>query len=862
MAVIELKNILEKCDIYLDEHLISKEPILRSFWDFLSGESSKQENKGSIVLHLGSVCFDAIALVWATFAVILGNSTDVEKIVRSIRKGGQVLYRGERGEFKGIEIDSTGKEWAIIWQGNRGTRKVGRKSWGMIVPYQGNSKRYDGRGIRTKNMNREIFLSEVLECDKMDIPSITDSSVIFVMDRHRAERFLNGIEIKYGGIQIRILDLVTASYFTENNEYPYGGNAGKNEAMIKFTSKISTGLDMTYESDGNNHLGMFVCGNSIIENGITEIPMLMNRESLHFSVLSGGMDISCDKELLSQYQEAGVFACTKDRLSVYGHSQDVNNILTRELKRQVNAVMHQKIFTEIFSGYISWEKYKEFKTSLALIKQDIIDENEKSEIIISAWSLMNLFMTAPFLLGEMEEEIQTGKIGVDFPMKRMTDLENKLERLPQHLISTGKIIQDVLETLYYARCEHSVKRDYIISYLNENYHKKIAIVVPKAYYADILRDCVFKNCNKELKNVEIVSATRFDGTRTYDAILIVGSFYHKKFDMFRCLAAPQIIALLYDSEAIVFQAKKKRGIDREHILNNRQGVTNTEYSESEITLTNAGEEVFKIDEEIIRYNEEIITTKFDTAVRHGNYDLSTPFADVSTLVRFENGEGAMLTKRYEAYVLNSEKGEVEQKKADQLKAGDNLVFLNRDNDTRDIVDYILNELISSKKLSPQMIKFHSMSNQWKTDLANYISRTGESPARIAKKMIANGVKVQPGTIICWLDEDTHTVGPRNIESLEQIALLTENTDMFDHANDYFEACRQVRKLRISILKELGAAIIRTIEGENINAGLIPSEIHKKLDTMAMVLRIDSIVKTTRTVPAYLTNRPLDLEGGL
>ena len=124
---------------------------------------------------------------------------------------------------------------------------------------------------------------------------MTDASVIIVMDRQRANRCMDGLVLQTGKLKIRIQDLVTASYFTEGNEYPYGGNAGKNEAMIKFASKISVGLDMTWESDGNEYLGMFVCGNGLIERGITELPQVMIRESVGFSVVSGGMDLPVRK---------------------------------------------------------------------------------------------------------------------------------------------------------------------------------------------------------------------------------------------------------------------------------------------------------------------------------------------------------------------------------------------------------------------------------------------------------------------------------------------------------------------------------------------------------------------------------------
>ena len=109
-----LNRCLEKCDICLDGRLISRELILRSFLKFLSREAEKTENSGSIVLHLGSPCFDAIAIVWAAFAVIMGSNTSVEDIVRTIPIGDKVLYGKERGEFKGIEVDSDGKEWRCV----------------------------------------------------------------------------------------------------------------------------------------------------------------------------------------------------------------------------------------------------------------------------------------------------------------------------------------------------------------------------------------------------------------------------------------------------------------------------------------------------------------------------------------------------------------------------------------------------------------------------------------------------------------------------------------------------------------------------------------------------------------------------
>lgn len=319
---------------------------------------------------------------------------------------------------------------------------------------------------------------------------------------------------------------------------------------------------------------------------------------------------------------------------------------------------------------------------------------------------------------------------------------------------------------------------------------------------------------------------------------------------------------MYKAESMVFRLAERKSQSREHLFNSRQRVSDELSEDIAENISNGDiEEIERVDDEIAVYVDEIVESKFDTVIRRERENGTVPLTEVSTLIRFDDGEGAMLSSHYEAYVLNDEKGEVEKKKVDALKIGDSLIFLNRDDDTRDIVDYVLKELIREKRISPKTVQDYEMSRRWKNDLSEYMEKTGYSPKRIADIMKANGVRVQKASIINWLDDDAHIVAPQTVESLEQIALLTDDTDMFDHVNEYFDACRRIRKVRKNILKELGTAIIRQLEGQETSGTLIPLEIRKHLDTLAVVLRIENIVQTNRSEPSYLTNRPLDLEGG-
>lgn len=56
-------------------------------------------------------------------------------------------------------------------------------------------------------------------------------------------------------------------------------------------------------------------------------------------------------------------------------------------------------------------------------------------------------------------------------------------------------------------------------------------------------------------------------------------------------------------------------------------------------------------------------------------------------------------------------------------------------------------------------------------LIDYMKQTGSSAKAIADEMISNGVSVQEITIRGWLDEESHTVRPQKLDSIQQIALI-------------------------------------------------------------------------------------------
>ena len=85
------------------------------------------------------------------------------------------------------------------------------------------------------------------------------------------------------------------------------------------------------------------------------------------------------------------------------------------------------------------------------------------------YSLMNLFMTAPFSVREMEEAVKEGKIRgeVGQPHVRLEELEEKLKELPINLAEAAGKIADSLETAYYAGYDDPPKRRFLREYIEK-----------------------------------------------------------------------------------------------------------------------------------------------------------------------------------------------------------------------------------------------------------------------------------------------------------------------------------------------------------------------------------------------------------
>jgi len=169
---------------------------------------------------------------------------------------------------------------------------------------------------------------------------------------------------------------------------------------------------------------------------------------------------------------------------------------------------------------------------------------------------------------------------------------------------------------------------------------------------------------------------------------------------------------------------------------------------------------------------------------------------------------------------------------------------------------VLMQMITDGKVKDDIAIAYEMSKEWKRALYSYKTEKDLSTKELASRLTRNGKNVSDTTIRNWFDEDSHTVGPREEDSIKQIGELTGNEQLVSRSKDYFDACHKIRLVRMKILSQVGLAIINKLSGNAIKDVEISKDIYDRIDDLAVVLQIERLTPINKVVPTNITNRPI------
>jgi len=873
----------EKCDIFFEDLLISKELIIKSYADFLSSLLLDDKPSVSLALHTGSVCFEVMSILFAAIVsiAITLDQGDAEEIVDSLNIGEMVLYGRKRREryvwcgfadkyYAPTSLKSK-RYYGVLKQPTKNTKDkeyIPKQYWHLITPYDGKSQLTDGRGIKVNSSNRNNFISYLFGVNEMNIPSVSNISTVIVATRGLFERISKGLRIVYGEEKsIGLLDMVTASYFSDSGEdYQFGSNPSKTEPLLKVTSKISTARDLVLDKQGNKTIGLVVIGDNAVSKGCFELYELLHNNVFKFTHIAAGIDSGFAESFLDSQTNISVFACTKEFLLRNSLPPLEKNTLTIELGKQIDNIIDNFISTIVVDIDCTWEDYRYAKEALYSIKQSNWNENEKNCFLIAAYSLLNLFLNAVFPIEKLEKAIAGGEIlaGIVSPAVRIRELENLAKNAAEPVKKWCEYIVTFFEYLYQSLMTDCPKRDSLLQYIRSNARRgKVVVVVPKTFYVDIIRD----DDALKIDNVNVVSASRFDNENIYDEVIVVGDIWSKRFNPLKCKASANITVLLYKCETRLFEHKICKAKIFENKLNDRIGVLDDFCDDTDLQFdwqVNKDEgfidNFVRKNEDLERYIDRISTF----AVREymlkkvSGITGGTQTAEVTAIGKFLNGEQILFSKLYRAVVFDPAKGIVYEVDVEDLEVGDQLIIFKRDGYTRNTVDWIIENLQKSGRLGHDVVEAIKKAKYWKKVLKDYKIIHGLSYRDIAKMLQKLGSEIQEVTVRQWLIEESHVVGPRDEDTLLRIAELTRDSRLLANTHDYFEACRIVRRYRKKILDLIGKVIVDKLCGNRPAIDSVLEIVYDNVENLSEILELDtiSLLDEPMMVPVNLINKPI------
>lgn len=866
MVISNLQEMLiGKCEIYYGAALISREKIIEEYAKFFSETVTVKAHTVSFALHTGSKCFNFISVVIAALACFIHSIASNDDVIANLYPGDIVMYRNKRCRWISPECEFKGETYMVLEQDGKGKngnlkQYVPIKNKYLIKPYYGTSKTTDGRGVRKKKSSREDFLSYVFDTSIEEVPSVTETAVVIVANRSDFWEIYKNIRIVYAeNKHVMLHDIVPAAYYTSGGEeYQYGGNPTKAEPVLKVVGNTTNARDIVLNKNSNRVIGLLVTKVDSLTENSSELADLLRRKSLRFIHVTTPIKAEICEKILDMYEDAEVFACTKDYLTKNAKRIKSENSFTLELQRQVLNIMNNTVSRMLVFGGWSWETYKQIKQELSIIRKSNWTDEIRDNFLLSAYRLLNLFTTANFTMEKLETMVEQGRLNpmVKSPKDQISDLRSMAEKVGM-MEDRCIFVVDAIEKKYNELRYHSPKEERMYAYLEQHKDDKIAMVVPKAYYSDVVSINTYKN-------VVCVTANQFNADMVYDAILVVGDIVGKKFDPLQCRSARMVDILLYECEEKTFCSRKKKQDRFEQKLNAKIGKMRGETVD--ILPLDAENDVEIVDEDLVQEFhdlEEYIEGIGSFDIRKlmsgvTTLDANATVSEVKYIGTFVTGEQIFFSKNYSAVVFDYENGTVIETAVDKLIPGNILVFSRRDNYTRNIVDDIYEKLNLSGKLSPEIIDASEKAFYWKKVLKEYKEERRFTYRSIAQQLRTVGCSIQEVTVRQWLVEESHIVGPRDMKTMEAIAKISQDSNLLRDAKGYFEACRIVRHERRSILDLIEKAINDKLSGHISSENGILKIVYDNVDNLSQMYELEYVseLDNSANININLVNRPI------
>lgn len=843
-----LKDVIDSCDIYINKELISQENVIEIEKEFLAESFESEKHSKSIFLHTGSLCYDAVVLVLSVLVDIIYDDIDIDDYIDSFEIGMRVEYKGNHYKYIGSENELYVLE--EMKANVSGVRKIPKKQFNKVIPYYGNAKKGNMQGIKKDQSRRREFLKDIVGKTENEIIAIPRTSIVMYMDESKLDYLLENIVLEFPNKRkFKLLELVTVSYYTDNNEKRKRGNPHNNDPAIKVTSSMEKARELVIEKSDNRVIGFISLKNDCYKRYASDFENLFNRRKLMFSWLCVKIEKDSWLEMIIENHgdKINILSYTKRFLNKYNVDNIENNNICKTLSEEVLIAKQRTVEEIVVDGGVKWEDYKKIKIKIKFILDNGTSEEAK---IFSRWAyyMLKLFNNAYL---KLDSEVIENSI-IEYKEKIL-----KFESLVKK--SAEDVIEYIADT-YLNFKEDNLKGEKIKSDIIRGLYKNVLFVTQPGRNISEFKDFL-RSTQANKYSVITESNVKNHSAIKQSCVVFMSLMNYDNVNPFDYISSRKTLIYVYDSQVKLLHKVKKdyqkyiNELDManpyEIVIDDIQDAQNAEEEELGFLEEKQNEEI-----QNILMKDFIITEQyrakhyFDSKKNNNNNGL-----EAFRYGYFLSGENIIFTKGYIAYVLDEEKEAVVEKKVDDLEVGDQILFTSNDNETKDIVEELLLDIVKrdiSTKQNYEKVKY------WKNKLESFRNDNELTYEELKIMFAKEGKKIAAQTIRQWLDRQSHILGPDIEETYLVIGKVVGDEEIVNRYIEYFNATATIRSIRRELLKVIKQVVVADMNGIDYSGGGLFHESINKIRNIAEIKvlnKIDTIDKFI--VPANRANRPLD-----
>lgn len=228
----------------------------------------------------------------------------------------------------------------------------------------------------------------------------------------------------------------------------------------------------------------------------------------------------------------------------------------------------------------------------------------------------------------------------------------------------------------------------------------------------------------------------------------------------------------------------------------------------------------------------------------------------------QEGYCSYFTEFYKADVFDTTTHTVVEKDAKSLKSGEYLIFLeNTTAQGKDIVMYILEDLIKNTSLKNNYQSHYEKFYKWKKALGKYLEEPRHSLKRLVGELKKQKVILSEQAVYQWVLEG-RTIAPQTRKSFIALLNILGDIELIQQGETLYTSSIMIRQLHTKVKKILEVVLLNDGDCKNFHSEQVDRIIFKHIkenNRYVKIVQIQSIHKKVEMIPDNHVNRLLNLE---